>query len=112
MMRALSPLPLASRSVATEALIPRESSLCLARIGGTDPDLQPMPRRQADSRSSSSTPLPGSTISERATRGRVMFWTTRAFWPFITNELVLSSHREGVDVLGALNSLPQALVAC
>ena len=34
---------------ALNALIQRESARRLARLGGTEPDLQPIPRRQTDS---------------------------------------------------------------
>ena len=34
---------------ALKALIQRESARRLARLGGTEPDLQPVPRRQTDS---------------------------------------------------------------
>lgn len=33
---------------ALKALIQRESARRLARLGGTEPDLEPIPRRQAD----------------------------------------------------------------
>nr|WP_210340385.1 type II toxin-antitoxin system VapB family antitoxin [Microvirga splendida] len=33
---------------ALKALIERESARRLARLGGTEPDLKPIPRRQAD----------------------------------------------------------------
>ena len=64
---------------ALKALIERESARRLARLGGSEPQLRPPPRRRSGSARSWSTHQCGSTICERATGRLPAFPTPAAF---------------------------------
>jgi predicted nucleic acid-binding protein len=98
---------------ALKTLVEREAARRLARLGGTHPDLKPIPRRRPKPKGSWSIHRSGSSICTAAMRSSRRCSTEAGVLehPFVIGELALGNLLPRDTFLSDLRDLPQAIVA-